>query len=320
MKKSFVTRKAVGAAKKSKKSAQKYLRALIQVCDCKKCFGKARELAKSTVGKHQRIYGRHPDARDLPLVGPSQQRVRTAPAPLRMFKLPHIGIPTGPATLERDDIVVTIGNAAITNRSHKALLSSDFDGPTKNHQVACWILGHLDSRFCVHVGYDGDSLPYPGAGLAAEVFFDGTLVTGTFVPNEKILDRIEQRAQNKPLTTGEMEMTGYEMKDGKTILPFCFSMRPTVETEKFVPSEYFNHVGDIDVFVYWGTKVPYIKPEITSEYDFTSLAEPIDEQLKQFQYRISAGLGEPEINNEAESQRERFDVERVNGTDRLLFT
>ncbi|KAG8693187.1 hypothetical protein FRC09_010674, partial [Ceratobasidium sp. 395] len=136
MKKSFATRKAVEAAKKSKKSTQKHLRATLQICDCKKCFGKVRKLAKSTVGNHRRMYGRHPDARNPPLVSPSQQRVRTPSAPQETSKSPHMEILTDLAVLERDDIFVTIANAEIDDDEHELLLSTDFDGSTEDRQVS----------------------------------------------------------------------------------------------------------------------------------------------------------------------------------------
>ncbi|KAG8695643.1 hypothetical protein FRC08_007644, partial [Ceratobasidium sp. 394] len=132
--------------------------------------------------------------------------------------------------LELSNIVVTIRNAAKEDSEHNALVAYKFNEETDDNEVVCWVPAIPGHRFCIHIGYDGDSLPYRNAGLDVSVYIDGVgPVADTFVKPRDILKRIEQRAKGKPITVGEMEITGQELKNGY-IRPLCFSLRQTVET------------------------------------------------------------------------------------------
>ncbi|KAG8716823.1 hypothetical protein FRC09_015154 [Ceratobasidium sp. 395] len=77
--------KAFETARKSKKSISRVLDPTLdfEICDCKLCFGSGIEYHYSTVNKHRRINGQHPDARPQPAPIPGPSRVRSpTPAPI----------------------------------------------------------------------------------------------------------------------------------------------------------------------------------------------------------------------------------------------
>ncbi|KAG9127780.1 hypothetical protein FRC07_009368 [Ceratobasidium sp. 392] len=227
-----------------------------------------------------------------------------------------------PATLELGDIVVAIGNAAKEDDKHDTLTGYDYDGQKEDDEVVCWVPAVPGHRFCIRVGYDGDSIPYPDAGLRALVYIDGVgPVARAFVEPADILKRIEQRAKNKPVTSGEMEMTGQEIGK-KYIRPFCFSKRETIEAENNIPPENLDYFGNISVEVYWA-KVSSVKKESgtgedSDDEDFAILAEPVNERLKHMQDRFAAGLGDQIIDDEP-GNRDNIEVDGVNENEEFWF-
>ncbi|KAG9109150.1 hypothetical protein FRC07_008361 [Ceratobasidium sp. 392] len=235
-----------------------------------------------------------------------------------------------PATLELSDIVVTLGNAARKEDDHEAMLSYEYTGPHDDNEAVCWVPAVPGSRFCIHVAYEGESLPYPpNVGLRAQAYIDGLgPVAWTFVPPEEILKRIQQLARRKPVTVGEREMTGYDMKNGY-VQPLCFSLRQTAETgsapplDDGVPPRNLDKFGNISVLAYWATKSPYIQTDSVNEYDsddndLTPLSNPVDEKWKPVQHRFAAGLGEPEPNKASGGERDS-NFEGVNDDEEFWF-
>ncbi|KAG9098746.1 hypothetical protein FRC07_010596 [Ceratobasidium sp. 392] len=217
-----------------------------------------------------------------------------------------------PATLELNNIVVTLGNAATDDSKHEALRSYEYNGPKDDNEVVCWVPVEPKSQFCVHIGYDGRSLPYPDAGLGAQIHIDGVgPLEATFVSPKDIQARIKQRTSRKKVTTGEMEMTGQEIGNGY-IRPFYFSLRKTTESEDDVPPENMEELGNIHVLVCWEREIPYIKKESGTEEDFSLLAKPLNEKLKCVQHQLTAGLGERQRDCEASGRKEPNDTKPVN--------
>ncbi|KAG8737881.1 hypothetical protein FRC10_007567 [Ceratobasidium sp. 414] len=200
------------------------------------------------------------------------------------------------AILELNDIVVTVGNAAKEDDKHNGLPGYEYDGQTEDNEVVCrapcWV--YVD-----------------GVGPVVE----------TFVEPRDIMKRIEQREKNKPITAGEMEMTGQVLKGGY-IRPFCFSLRQTVETESATPSENIKQFGEIGVEVFWAVWLPLVKKELGEDWDVEDveiLSKPVDEKLKHIQHRFVASLGEPEADEDAASRTE-LDTEWVNEDEVFWFS
>ncbi|QRV77819.1 hypothetical protein RhiJN_05834 [Ceratobasidium sp. AG-Ba] len=137
---------------------------------------------------------------------------------------------SSPAIMEQRDIIVTLATYSKKDHGHAPLSSYEYRGDdVGKNEVACWVpVPIVRRRFCVHVAYEGKSLPCPGAGLMAAVYIDGDAgsETRTYIPAEDILKRIEAIKKGKPRETGEMELRGRESDDG-TIRPFTFEPRET---------------------------------------------------------------------------------------------
>ncbi|KAG8717338.1 hypothetical protein FRC08_007671 [Ceratobasidium sp. 394] len=104
----------------------------------------------------------------------------------------HESEPYPQSSLNQDNICVTLATAsegdflnAYTIRNGNAL-------PCDPLTAKCWVQAELDTRFSIHVGYDGTRPAYPGIGaLAITVFFDGIRVSDMFITPESIAARVE---------------------------------------------------------------------------------------------------------------------------------
>ncbi|QRV92635.1 hypothetical protein RhiJN_20653 [Ceratobasidium sp. AG-Ba] len=137
---------------------------------------------------------------------------------------------SSPAIMEQSDIIVTLATYSKKDHEHVPLPSYEYQGDDiYKNEVACWVpVPIVRRRFCIHVAYEGKTLPYPGAGLMATVYIDGDggSKTQTYIPPEDILQRINAIKKGEPRETGEMELRGRESDDGN-IRPFNFGPRET---------------------------------------------------------------------------------------------
>ncbi|KAG9094966.1 hypothetical protein FS749_011413 [Ceratobasidium sp. UAMH 11750] len=226
------------------------------------------------------------------------------------------------ADLVLNNVVVSIGNASGDYSKHCALVAYEYTGVIPDGHAVCWVPAVPGHQFSIHVGYTGDSLPYPNAGFNVSVYIDGVgPVAESFFAPQDIMRRMKQRADSKPMML--CEITGRELSNGY-IRPFCFSLRQTVETDNPIPPENLNYFGRISVHVCWAIDLPPVKQESPrgvdpDDEDFEVLSRPVDETLKQIQHRFAAGLGEPVIKKHPGSQ-ETIETEAVNENEQFFFT
>ncbi|KAG8706681.1 hypothetical protein FRC08_000914 [Ceratobasidium sp. 394] len=198
-----------------------------------------------------------------------------------------------PAILELYDVVVTLATPSADDKKHNALDSYEYKGRTGKDEVACWVPVVPGSRFCIHVGYGGVSPPYPNAGLQFQVSIDGLgPLCSSFVSPKRIWKRIGQIAANKPVTAGDVELTGREMDN--SIRPFCFYIRQTTDKEEDIPPPNLDSFGQVEVAVWWALEDPDIE-DSNSKFDLSLLSNPINEKFKKVQHRCAGGLGQAEV-------------------------
>ncbi|KAG8717334.1 hypothetical protein FRC08_007667 [Ceratobasidium sp. 394] len=200
-----------------------------------------------------------------------------------------------PAVLELHDILVAVGTPATDDEEHDTLDSYEYKGPTSKNEAACWVPVLPGSRFCVHVGYDGVSPPYPDAGLQFQVYIDGLgPVSWGFVPPTLISERISQITNDKPVTVGDIELTGREMEDG-SVRPFCFSIRQTTDKDEDMPPPNLSSFGEVEVRVWWAVEDPDVEfSPLSWEFDLKLLSNPVNEKFKKVQHRYTGGLDQAE--------------------------
>ncbi|KAG9087585.1 hypothetical protein FS749_002832 [Ceratobasidium sp. UAMH 11750] len=239
----------------------------------------------------------------------------------RRRSTPHDDPPK--AILDSRDICVALGNAAADNDQHDALPGYRYDTPNQD-EIGCWVPANVGDRFCIHVGYEGKSLPYPNAGLYFEVHLDGLAMLWSFVDPQTMLDRINQVNRKKRITTGDVEITGDELPDN-TLRPLRFSVRQTTEAGDGILPRNIKDFGQIDVVVRWtvGHVHPVFKKESPSpdaqwaEEKLALLQNPINEKLKPVDHRCIADIGEAEVDPDAGRRRRvepsTFDVKEGEG-------
>ncbi|KAG8739679.1 hypothetical protein FRC10_005275 [Ceratobasidium sp. 414] len=225
---------------------------------------------------------------------------------------------SSPAVLELHDILVTIATPAANDQEHEALDSCEYKGPTAENEVACLVPVLPGDRFCIHVGYGGVSPPHPNAGLQFQVYIDGLgPVCWGFVPPKLISERISQITKGKPVTVGDIELTGREMDDG-SVRPFYFSIRKTTDkgeslesvvtyikwfVDEDVPPPNLSNFGEVEVRVWWAVEDPDIEVSPLSwEFDLNLLSNPINERFKKVQYRCTGGLDQAEADLGADAR------------------
>ncbi|KAG8706682.1 hypothetical protein FRC08_000915 [Ceratobasidium sp. 394] len=214
------------------------------------------------------------------------------------------------AILDLRDIYVALGNAAADDDQHDALPGYRYDTPNQD-EIGCWVPAIAGDRFCIHVGYEGKSLPYPNAGLYFEVYLDGIgPLIWSFVDSQTIQGRVNQAKRKKWITIGDVELTGRELPNG-TFRPFHFSLRQTMEAGDGMPPCNLDDFGEIEVVVRWAVERVHpavrIKERSASPVDtwrveekLVLLQNPINEKLKPVEHRCIAVVGEAELDPDAE--------------------
>ncbi|QRV92693.1 hypothetical protein RhiJN_20711 [Ceratobasidium sp. AG-Ba] len=228
------------------------------------------------------------------------------------------------AILKLHGVVVAIGDAQEDDNTLPGYRLVE-DQDTK--VAKCWVPAIPGSSFCIHVAYEGTSLPFPDARLFFEVYLDGIEMFSSAIESETLLARIRQIKKGQEITEGDLEVEGHSLPDGR-IQPFCFSLRPTSEKDDG-PPENFKRFGSIRVAVYWVAAGPEVKQETpalqeTLEEKLERLSAPVNEKLIGSRPRCIATLGDPKPDANSAERRTRFlrlrssTYEKI-GSEKLLF-
>ncbi|KAG8785331.1 hypothetical protein FRC12_017725 [Ceratobasidium sp. 428] len=210
------------------------------------------------------------------------------------------------ASLEFRDVTVTIATPSESDDELNALRGFKYNRPLEGDEDAvCWVAVPPSRRFCIHVAYNGVSPPAPNAGLSCRVQIDGTgVVCSAFINAESISRAVAQRINNKPVVDGQVEIVGPKSDHGDTIRPLCFFERPTTDSDGNIPPSNLNQFGTVEVLVGWSTGRPKMKGSHPGwECDLELLTNPIDEKIKDVQYRYVGGLGPAEHDPDRDAWR-----------------
>ncbi|KAG8739681.1 hypothetical protein FRC10_005277 [Ceratobasidium sp. 414] len=144
----------------------------------------------------------------------------------------------------------------------------------------CWVQAKLDTKFSIHVGYDGTRPSYPGIGaLSITVFFDGIRVSDMFITPESLAACVQQKLarraealQNQPsgkkLSEEKLDELEASIEDGEEIpgateivgcpsnkgvvRPFYFASRKVVGEFLYIPRDSFDRISMSDNDIHWG--------------------------------------------------------------------
>ncbi|KAG8785330.1 hypothetical protein FRC12_017724 [Ceratobasidium sp. 428] len=204
------------------------------------------------------------------------------------------------ASLEFRDVTVTIANPSEINDEHNALRGFKYNERLEDDEDAvCWVAVPPSRRFCVHVAYTGVSPPTPDAGLNCDVKIEGIgPICGAFLTPESISKAVAQRIDNKPVIDGEVEIVGCELEDDNTMIrPLRFFERPTTDSDENIPPPNLDQFGIVEVLVGWSAGHANVKTtQPDRDSDIELLTKPVDEKLKNVQYRYVGGVGPAEYN------------------------